>query len=487
MTQSRTKLPPTPRAPRRIPELTDLGNAERFATLHRKHARYCPAFRSWLIFDGRRWRKDDSFAAERLAVDTVRSWPDVLSEWSSSDGFEDLAKAVSKHTKRSQSSGAIRATLDLARAQPGMCVNPEQLDSDPWLLNCLSGTIDLRTGRLRPHSPADLITRLAPVQYDPTARNATWDQFVSHVSGGDVEFRTFLQRAAGYCLTGVNTEKCFFFAFSRLSNTGKSTYLDALKATMGDYAMTSSPVTWLKQPIQSANMSRGDLARLRGARLVTASEFDEDARFDEGLIKSITGGDEVTVREVFQESFTYKPQFKILIAANFAPRFTASDEAMVFRTRRMPFIHVAQKLDPKVRETLVDPSEAGSAILAWAVAGCLDWQRHGMPVPELIRRSNEAYRIENDPAHGFFQDVLEFGDPSDLDYRISRKQLREAYEEWCRDEGVRHPLGPKKLHERLRERGCREAAVNGTRYWDGVRRVISAAEQSRFSRGWEAN
>src|SRR5690606_22069146 len=123
----------------------------------------------------------------------------------------------------------------------------------------------------------------------------------------------------------------------------------------GDYAMGSSQNTWLRQPMASATQNRGDLARLRGARLVTASEFDEDARFDESLIKSITGGDELTVREIYQSAFTYRPNFKILLAANHAPRFSSNDEAMVVRTRRIPFVHRIAVLDPTVRETLTKP------------------------------------------------------------------------------------------------------------------------------------
>jgi putative DNA primase/helicase len=284
-------------------------------------------------------------------------------------------------------------------------------------------------------------------------------------------------RAAGYFLTGITSDKSFFLAHSEKSNTGKSTFLDALNAMMGDYAMSADAQTWIRQTHVSKN--RGDLARLHGARLVTTSEFEEDARFDEPLIKSITGGDLLTVANKFEKEFSYRPQFKLLFAANHAPRFSGNDDAMVRRARRLPFVHVVDgaKLDPRIRETLTNTAGAGPAILAWAVAGCLDWQREGLPIPQVVVASNAEYQRENDDSSSFFEDRLEFGKGN----KMTRKELCETYDDWCREVGIRHPLGPIKLGKRLRALNCRETAHNGTRIWDGVRRRSQLVNSNRHT------
>lgn len=439
--------------------LTDLGNAERFVAQHGQHVRYCYPFKSWLTFTGSRWEVDASGHIERLAKETVRS---IYAE-AAAESEDSLRAAIGKHARGSESGGKLHAMLDLARSD--VPVLPSELDADPLLFNVANGTIDLRTGDLRPHSPLDLITKQSPVTYDPHARHAVWDAFVEHVTGGDIAFATFLRQVAGYCLTGLNQEKRFFLAFGE-PDTGKSTFLDALRVALGDYARVAAPETWLLQSAVGGN--RGDLARLVGARLVLSSEFRSNARFDEALIKSITGGDAITCAAKYQAEFTFQPQFKILLAANDAPRFSASDEGMAERGTRLPFSNrlAEGKKDPKVKQALCSPEDAGAAVLAWMVTGCLEWQQQGLTLPEVVKRSSAEYRDENDNAKGFFDDELVFTEGA----RTTRKEMRLAYEQWCEHEGVRFPLGPKEFAARLRARGASDVKVQGSRLWTNVRR-----------------
>lgn len=467
------------------PNLTDTGNGWLFAEQHRERVRYCPPMNAWFIFDGQRWTRDETFQVKALAVQTVRSW--VLQVERLPGELAEQMKRIYKHIHKSESNHAIEAMLKMAQTVKGMCILPHEFDVDPWLFNCASGTIDLTTGKVRPHDPKDLITKLSPVKYDPKATNKTWNMFKRQITGGDKELEQFLCRAAGYFLTGDTSEKCFFLAHSDVPSTGKSTFLDALACAMGDYAMSSDQTTWLRQPMASASQNRGDLTRLRGARLVISSEFEEDARFDEPLIKKVTGGDPITAMDKHEKAITYIPQFKILYASNFAPQFAANDGAMVSRIRRIPFIHHIEHKDPKVRETLMKPDIAGPAILRWMVAGCLDWRKNRLPTPKAVQVSNQEWQKDNDSLDGFFDAALKRAEP---DVKLEFDDVYAIYSEWCKRQGIRHPMGNRKLAKRLRAEPyeLKSKESNGKTYWLGVaKRGNDYAGQSRFNERWREN
>ncbi|HLZ10929.1 MAG TPA: bifunctional DNA primase/polymerase [Chloroflexota bacterium] len=218
--------------------LTDQGNAQRFVARHGHHVRYCYPMKSWFYWGGKRWRLDDSGAIERLAKETARS---IYDEVSRIDDPEDRKK-MAKHALSSESRRAIEAMIALSCSD--VSVLPKDLDSDPWLLNVANGTIDLRTGQLREHDPADMITKLSPVAYDPDAESPIWTRYLTTATGGDLAYIGFLQRAAGYSLTGEPSEECIFFLHGP-SKSGKTTFIEAIKAALGDYAVTSDFETWL--------------------------------------------------------------------------------------------------------------------------------------------------------------------------------------------------------------------------------------------------
>ncbi len=292
----------------------------------------------------------------------------------------------------------------------------------------------MKPGELREHRREDLITKLAPVEYDPEARLDLWDRFLAEATGGDQELMRFLQRAAGYSLTGETDEEKLFFVHGPAA-AGKSTFLEALKAAMGDYAQTADFETFLAR--QQVGGPRNDVARLAGARLVISIEVDEGKRLAEGLVKTLTGGDTVTARFMYRESFEFKPQMKLWLAANHAPKVSDDDEAMWRRILRVPFERVIpkEKRDPKVKATLRDPEIAGPAILAWAVQGCLTWQREGLGVPPIVEQATSAYRLDNDPLREFFASCCVFGPTK----TVTVSDLNNEYESWCNDNRERDP------------------------------------------------
>jgi putative DNA primase/helicase len=340
---------------------------------------------------------------------------------------------------------------------------PNELDSDPWLLNCANGTINLRTGELRPHNRRDLITKLAPVVYEPDARHPVWDAHIEHVTRGDLEFADYLQRAAGYCLTGKAEEEKLLL-FSGGTATGKTTHLEAMKSAMGDYAATADFETFLR--VGNSRGPRNDIARLAGVRLVSASEVPPGRLFDDSALKQLTGGDTISARFLYGEFFEYKPQFTICLAANHPPSVRDDDPAIWRRLKLVPFVNELpeEDRDPKVKARLTDPTDAGPAILIWMVEGALKWQQDGLREPAVVREATQAYRSENEDFSEFVSDCC----VEEVEQWATSVQLHSRYRDWSHAHGYTHPYGPKRFGSQLRGRGHIPQKRGGVRGWKGI-------------------
>ena len=452
--------------------LTDTGNAERLVARHRDRIRYCTPRKRWLVWDGKRWVWDERGEIQRFAKATVRG---IYAEAEKCTDDEQR-KAIAKHARDSEKASRRQALVQLAQSEDGIAVLPNELDSDPWAFNVANGTIDLRNGKLRRHSREDLITKLSPVEYRPDARCATWERYLADATGGDAELAGYLQRAVGYALQGTVSEKAFWFLYGPPDGM-KSTFIDAIDGALGDYHISTSFETWLIQGSVGGN--RGDLVRLMGARLVSSVEVRKGSRFDEATMKAVTGGDLLTAAAKYEAEVSFVPGFAVWLAANDAPVIRDDDEGAWSRVRRIPFVNPLprEKRDPTMRARLREP-DARAAILAWAVQGCLDWQRDGMGTCAAVEESTAEYRADMDRIAGFFEDRCAF----EPDVRVQRVELRRAYEDWCRENGVKAPMSGKEFGARLRDKGVADAKSNGKRLWVGVR-LLGAWEEAAGTEG----
>ena len=425
--------------------LSDLGNAHRLVARFGPDIRWCDPWGKWLVWDGRRWRIDDTRAIHRLAKQAVRA---IYNEAAAAD--DDRArKAIVAHALRSESRTRIEAMIELAKSEPGVPILPDELDANAWLLNTESGTVDLRTGEVRNHCREDLITKLAAVRYDPKAACPIFEAFVDKIFGGKWQLIEFVQRAVGYSLTSDIREQVIFIVPGCGSN-GKSTLADVLLAMLGDYAQQT--------PTGSLMVKRGegisnDLARLKGARLVAAVESDEGRRLSEALVKQLTGGDRIAARFMRAEWFEFKPS---------KPVIRGTDHAIWRRIRLIPFdvtIPDAQqdkRLPEKLREEL-------PGILNWAIEGCLAWQRDGLGISEEVTAATAAYREEMDVIGGWVTDQCVTGDA----LRTKASDLYAAYRTWCENAGEK-PVSQRKVASLLRERGFTPDKDKHARYWPGI-------------------
>jgi putative DNA primase/helicase len=443
---------------------TDLGNAERMVKRHGANLRYCYAFGKWLHFDGGRWQIDDQGYAARLAKETVRS---IFTEAAHAQD-DDVAKRLGKWATTSQSEGHIKAMLELAKSEPGVPIKPEALDARENLLNVLNGTIELRTGELREHRREDLLTKMAPVKYDPDARAPVWKEFLDRVQP-DADLREFLQRATGYSATADTSEQCMFINYG-LGANGKSTYQETISAALGDYAMRTPTETLL---VKRAGGVPNDVARLKGARFVSASETEEGRRLAESLVKDLTGQDTISARFMRADWFDFKPTHKLWLSTNHRPEIRGTDNAIWRRIRLVPWAITIPKAeqDRRLSKKLHDELPG---VLAWIVRGCLEWRRGGLAEPEGVTTATSEYRAEMDVLGAFFTDCCVVAP----DAKVYARDLYKAYVWWCEENGER-PETQRRFGGRLKERGfeSRRGGSRGAALYDGVGLTEHARER----------
>jgi putative DNA primase/helicase len=368
--------------------LTELALAEDLVARHAAELRYVRPWRSWLHWDTHRWARDTTGVTERLLKDLVREKVVAAAALEN----DKQRRAALDQLLRFCTARQLQAALSLATTEPEVAVTPDVFDTDPWALNVLNGTINLRTGELLAHARASLITKLAPVAYDPAATCPRWERFLAEVFDGDRERSGFLQRGVGYSLTGSTEEQVLFFAHGGGQN-GKTVAFETLHRALGpDYAQSTPFNTLLTQHHDGP---RNDVARLRGARFVSASEAPGGRALDAAVLKQLVGSDTVVARFLHQEFFEFRPEFKLWLRANHKPPVPEQTTAFWRRMRLIPF---DVKIPDAQRDNDLLDKLAGEApgILAWAVRGCLAWQREGLGEPPAVRAATEAYRAEND-------------------------------------------------------------------------------------------
>lgn len=448
-----------PVAPTPAFHLTDVGNAARLVARHGESIRWCDDMGRWLNWAGGRWEQVGATILQDLAKDTALAIYDEARATTD----DEYRTALMKWAKSSGSGRAIASMVTLTKtARGGIAVRAEQLDADPMVLGVENGAVDLRTGVLRPADRADLITKACRATFDAAAACPQWEAFLDRIFAGDADLIAYVQRAVGYSLTGKTGERVIFIAHGAGAN-GKTTFQEVVAHILGTYA-TSTPVETL-----IFRKDRGipnDVARLKSARFVSATETERGAKLAEAFLKAVTGGDRVQARFLHQEFFEFVPQLKLWLATNHRPEIASGGKAIWSRVRLIPFeveIPPAER-DPDLKLKLL--AEA-PGILAWAVRGCLEWQRVGLREPDSVTAANERYEEDEDVLGAFLEDraVVE------PNVWVSVADLYEAFEDW-RDDHGEEKLSAKAFSQAMAERkGIRRSRQGGTgaRGFSGVR------------------
>ncbi len=434
---------------RPLEHLTDLGNARRLVSVYGHRLRHVTEWGAWLVWDGMRHARDRDGRVDRMAKDISR----IMHDESFGLPDRDEARALSKHAFRSENEARIKAMVSLARTEMDISVLPERLDADPWAFNVSNGTIDLRTGELHPHNQADLITKLASVEYAPEARAEVFEAFLLEIMDGRVDLVRFIQRAVGYSMTGHVSEHVLLFLYG-LGANGKSTLFNVLLRLFGDYAKQSEPELLMRKRGESHPTG---IADLKGARLVVTSEIDAGRRMAESLVKQLTGGDRIKARYMRQDFFEFEPSHTLWLMANHKPVVTGTDAAIWRRILLVPFdVTIPSERQDSQLGARLEAELPG--ILNWAVRGCLEWQHEGLAPPEEVRAATRSYRTDMDTLGDFLAEhcVIEPRAES------GAKELYDRYTEWTALSGERKK-SKKVFGLELKERGFETQKDSKTR------------------------
>lgn len=380
--------------------------ASEFARTHKDRLRYDHVRGKWFKWDGMRWCKEEKGIPFHWARELCRKYN----------------KSADKTIAKIQTASAVEK---YCRHDPVFAVTNEIWDQNDWLLTTPNGTVDLKTGAIGPNDPNNFITKLTAVSPEDS-EHPIWDDFLAQITNGDLDFILFLQRMSGYILTGCTREHALFFLYGSGGN-GKGTFMSVISKILGDNTTAAGMEVFTAS---KWNRHATELARLDGARLVTASETEEGRAWAETRIKSLTGGDPITANFMRQDYFTYNPKFKLVFSGNHKPRLKAVDDAARRRFNILPFNHVFDAPDKELSEKL--KSEL-PAILSWMIKGCLDWLDRGLAAPKVVQNETKEYFDQQD----LFAQWLEERTKKTPDGGATSTDLFSSWSEWAHANGER--------------------------------------------------
>lgn len=440
---------------------TDQANADRI--IRQFHSEIMVSGGSAFTWCGTHWKPDDGQGLHRYALRLSQIIMAESNEWASrqastveeGENNTKIAASLKAWAKKSEDRKAIEAAISLVKRQ--IVVEHDRLDADPWALNCLNGTVDLRTGQVRPHNPEDYITRLIPLSYCPAALAPHWEQTVAEITLEDTQAERpiagFLQRWFGYCATGSTREQCFAVHWGSGAN-GKSTLIGTIETILSGYADTAPPAL-LKSTRFDGHPA--EIAVLAGKRLVTSHETEEGFVLKDGFIKQATGSDKLTGRFMRQDWFSFTPTHKLQLLTNNKPTIRSQDHGIWRRVLLVPFLakfgQTPGECDPgdttpathcRDRDLAARLEAEKEGILRWIVAGAVEWFEKGLNPPDLVSQASRDYQAEQDRVGHFVNECCEL----DRSARCPLGDLYRDYEQWAKESGF-HPVSKPRFEDRL--------------------------------------
>jgi putative DNA primase/helicase len=403
---------------------TELGYARRLIEVYGDRLRFVPQWGQsgrWLVWDGRRWALDATGQAPR--------WMKVIARRLTNGALaiegESERKAAMNLARRAESSAAVRGALTLASTEASIVVTPDDLDADPFLLNCTNGTLDLRTGQLHPHEPGDLLTKMTRAAHDPGAKGAEWEKFLARVQT-DPQMRAYLARLTGQGLEG-RTAAHILPIFNGVGANGKTTYIGAVDAALGDYSDAADPELLVARTFDAHPTGVADLF---GLRLAILHETDKGRRLAEATVKRLTGGDRLKARRMRENFWSFEPSHTFLMLTNHKPVISGTDEGIWRRIKLVPWEVVIpeDERDEDLGDKLALELDA---VLAFLVRGYQDWHSNGLGDPEQVTAATWAYRAESDALGRFIRERCLTGPH----FRVRSSELFATWCKWCADEG----------------------------------------------------
>jgi putative DNA primase/helicase len=432
---------------------TELGYARRLIQVYGSQLRYVPAWRRWLVWDGKRWAHDTTgqaarwmkSVARRITADAI-----AMPEGKERDAAMNLAR-------RAESAAGVSGALTLAGTEDEIVVTPDELDADPFLLNCANGTLDLRTGDRRDHDPADLLTKMAGAAFRPDAKGEAFAAFLQKVQT-DRAMQLFLRRLSGVALEGRVTEHILPIHCGVGAN-GKTTFINAVDRALGDYSDAADPELLIARSFDAHPTGVADLF---GLRLAILHESDRGRRLAEGTVKRLTGGERLKARRMREDFWSFDPSHTFVMLTNHKPVISGTDEGIWRRIKLVPWDVVipADERDEELGDRLALEADY---ILTWLVRGYQDWHEHGLGEPEQVIQATAEYRAESDALARFLEQRCLTG----KHFRVQSSELFAAWQKWCAGEGE-DPGSQTAFSTTLVNLGYDKHATNTGKVWKGL-------------------
>lgn len=403
-------------------DLNDTGNAQRFIDRFGENIRYNFDNKCWVIWDGKTWVRD--------VKQTVKSKVDILIEEMKEEAVHEpndkYAMEMFKNIKHISSNSGKEAMLKEAMHMGNIATTNADYDNEKWLLNCSNGVIDLKTGKILPHDKKYMMSKNTGVVADLENEPKVWNKCLMDIFKGSVDLINFIHKCIGYSCTGDTTEQCFFQCYG-LGSNGKGVFANTISTMLGDYALNVQVESILTRP-NGSNGASSDIARMKGARFIRTNEPSEGSRFNEGLVKQLTGSDIVTARYLYGTEFEFKPEFKLWIWCNYKIVVRGTDKGIWRRMRLVPFeaTFEGKNNDKELQKKLLKELPQ---ILGWAIKGCLLWQKEGLDMPNEVEQATNSYREEMDIVESFCKECVII--KSNHMFREKASDVFKAYKEWA--------------------------------------------------------
>jgi P4 family phage/plasmid primase-like protien len=443
----------------RLP-LNDVGNANRLVRLFGDDIRFVLDMEKWLVWNGKYWQFDHGEQLGRLAKKVVLS---IYGEAAQEEDATNRDK-LATWAKQSGYELRIKGLISQARWSEGITVMPSELDADPWLLNVANGTVNFLTGELQPHQREDLITRIIPINYNPDAASPLWEDTLKQIFSDNSDLVCYIRRALGYSATGSTQEMAAFFPQGAGFN-GKSTLLGSIVDVLGPYAAQVDPAVFMLSKTEHPGPSE-PMADLYRVRFALCAEIEAGMRLSVGLVKRVTGGEELRHERKYEHGFNFKPEFKLWLMSNHEPIISDSTNSIWGRIKKIPFSHSfsPEERIPNLRQRLV--TEHGEALLAWLVFGALEWREFGLSEPAIISRATQEYCESQDVLHDFLRERC----TQEATASVLVSELYNAYLAWCESNGEKRPLGKINFGKALKERGFgTKPGTDNKTLWRGIK------------------
>ncbi|OFR02168.1 DNA primase [Staphylococcus sp. HMSC066C03] len=431
----------------------DTGNADRFIDRYGNLYKYSYIANKFYIYDGMKWKVDDKGSIRKLIDEMIESIKDEKIIHGDDVTEEEAREFFQKYYKKTRGTQAKKNIMnELMHRRPA---TPDEFDKDDMLLNVANGYIDLTSRELYKHDINKMFSQITNTDYTEKMQPAVWLDFLNDIFAGDQKVIRYIQKALGYSLTGSTREQIMFILFGKGRN-GKSIFVEVISEILGDYSNNMQAKSLMVKKNDNINT---DIARLSKARFVTSSEPNEGFRFDEGLIKQLTGGDKVTARFLYAEEFEYTPKFKIWVSTNHKPIIRGTDDGIWRRLVLIPFdVQIPEeKVDKDLKYKLL---REAPAILNWMAEGAYMWMQEGLAMPEKLKEASKAYRNEMDVIEQFIEDECKRVD----DGKVKAHELYELYKKWA-DDNENYKMSNKDFGKKMKEKFEYKRITSGMFYF----------------------